>query len=277
MAVADLAIERTVRSLQREGLIVVEGRSLPTIGRRAVARLAVGRESRLLVVRIGGGVIVRSVAVDAARWGSRVLAIRMTQAAIGDPVLTVERPHQVVIEGGSQPARGGNSVAGLTVGRETRLLVVRIVGGLIVGQVAAGTGRGRSRVLAIRMTQAAIGDPVLTVERPHQVVIEGGSQPARGGGSMAGLTVGREPGRCMVGVGRPLVIRQVAAGTGRRRSRVLAIRMTQAAINRGVLPTQRKYQIVIEGGSLPARGGGSMAGLTVGWEPGLLMIRIRRL
>src|SRR3990172_5435731 len=116
----------------------------------------------------------------------------MTEAAMGDPVLTVERPHQVVIEGGSQPARGGNSVAGLTVGRETRLLVVRIVGGLIVGQVAAGTGRGRSRVLAIRMTQAAIGDPVLTVERPHQVVIEGGSQPARGGNSVAGLTVGRE-------------------------------------------------------------------------------------
>jgi hypothetical protein len=59
LAVAYLALETAVCSLQRPDLVVVERRAIPTVGRRSMTGLTIGGETSLPMIGISGRPIVR--------------------------------------------------------------------------------------------------------------------------------------------------------------------------------------------------------------------------
>ena len=117
-----------------------------------MTRLAIGGETRLLVVRVRCRLVVRKMTACACRRCPRVLTVRMTKSAVGDRMLAVQRKDQAVIERRPLPTTSRCTMTGLAVSRETGLLVIRIGRALIIRQVTPRTGRRCSRVLTIGMT-----------------------------------------------------------------------------------------------------------------------------
>ncbi len=199
---AQSTVGGTVLSVERPNDVVIERGPQPTVRRGPVTGLAVGWETRLWMVGIGGPVEVGAMAIHTVGWRSGVPAVGMTQSTVGCPVLPVERPNDVVIERRSQPAVRRSPVTGLAVGWETRLWMVGIRGLVVVGLMAIHAVGWRSGVASVWMTQSSSRRTVLSVQRPNQVVIERGSQPTVRRGPVTGLAVGWETRLRMVGIGR---------------------------------------------------------------------------
>lgn len=215
-----------MRAGQRpSGFAVVELRPRP--GRRAVARVTGGGESRRLMVRIGGVVVVIHVTGAASTAGQVVVAVHMALRAGESGVLPRQRePSAGVIELPTSPRV--RVVAVLTSRRYVGLRVIRIGGSLIVLQVAGHTG--------------GIGDVVIVIDvalrarsfcmRPGQGetgfrVIKDRIGPRRG--VVARITSCRKPGLLVIRIGGAVVILHVAGGAGAASQVVVPVNVTLRA------------------------------------------------
>ena len=154
-----------------------------------------------------------------------------------------------MIEDGAQPLRG--VVAQLAILREPSGHVIRIVGGLVILQVARRTGGAQGRVLTARMTLGAGCRRMLSGEwELGGVVIEGGSQPL--GGGVAELTTLRETGGDVIGAGGSLVVLQVAGHAVSADVGVVAVGMALQTRDCGMRAGEWKLrQVVIESRTVP--------------------------
>ncbi len=181
----------------------------------------------------------------------------MAQSASDRNVFASQRKlSSVVIELRAEPLRG--VVAQLAILREPGGEVIRIISSLVVLQMARRTGRAQSRILAARMALGTGHSGVFSGERElGGVVIEGSSQPPRGGVTeLAGL---RETGRQVIGAGGGLVILQMAGNAIGADVGVVAIGVALQARDSGVSSGEWELgQVVVECGAVP--GGGVMAG-----------------
>ncbi len=262
--------------VERPNEVVIERRSQPTVRRGSVTGLAVGWETRLRMVGIGRLVEVGSMAIHTGGWRSGVPSVGMAQSTVGGPVLSVERPSEIVIERGPQPTVRRSPVTGLAVGWETSLRMVGIGRLVEVGAMTIHTGGWRSGVPSVGMAQSTVGGPVLSVERPSEIVIERRSQPTIRRSSVTGLAVGWETRLRMVGIGRLVEVGSMAIHTGGWRSGVPSVGMAQSAVGGTVLTVERPSQIVIERRPQPIVRRSSVTGLAVGWETRLRMVGVRR-
>ncbi len=197
-----------VRPGQREaGPVVIERGSLPL--RRRVACGAVLREAGGRVIGIGRLLIIGQVAGNTGGGKAPVEARRMTLSACSLRVRAGQREAgPVVIERGPFPLRRG-----VARGAVLRKAGGRVIGTgrlLIIGQVAGRALSGSGGVCARRMALSACGLRVRAGQREAgPVVIERGSLPLRR--RVACGAVLREAGGRVIGIGRLLIIGQVAS------------------------------------------------------------------
>ena len=187
------------------------------------------------MLEVGG--VVAAVAACALEYRV-VIGINVTGSANAVGVAMVDRELRVlrVIERCTSP--GGRVVAGRAGGREElRLRGVAGVGGVVViGLMAADTGRGQRRVVAVDVAVGAY--PRWHYVRSGQrercvVVIKRGICPDSG--VVAEFAGRRESGRCVRRVGGTRVVLLVARIARRAVERVVAVDVaigTQARRNR---------------------------------------------
>ncbi len=200
------AIGGLMLPVQRPNQVVIQRRPSPTIGGCAMARLAVGRESCLLMVRVSGLVEIGLVAIDTVSVCAGEPAVGMTQAAVHCTVPATEWKDTVVIQSCIGPARSRCAVAGLTVGRESRLLMVRIGRPLVIRTMAIDTVCGCAGEPPVGMTQTAFGCPVLSVQRPDQAVLERCPLPTVRRCSVTNRTVVGKSSPLMIWIGSPQIV-----------------------------------------------------------------------
>lgn len=154
VGVALTALQRRMGPGQRKaGGGVVERCRGP--GGCVVTDLALLRESRRHVVRIGRAPVVRLVASVTSGGQSGVVAVHMTTRTGDRGVRTRQRERRaVVVERRRHPGR--RAVAHLTLLRESDGYVVWIVGPLEVLQVARHARGGRQVVVAVHMALSAL-------------------------------------------------------------------------------------------------------------------------
>lgn len=115
--------------------------------------------------------------------------------------------------------------------------------------VVGGVGMTLGTLVPLILVLAAVNREIL------RIVIERGWVP--GTLTVALIAIGRKTGRDMVGIGRLVVVRLVAAGAGIGRGVVVAVVTGRALVGNGcVCPVQRIIIVVNgKGGRLPADGG----------------------
>ncbi len=195
----------TVRALvgagEREAGLVMVDVCGGAPGRRRVAVLAIGRESRGPVVRIRRAVVVRPMARETVGRGSGEPAPDVTPRAVRALVGAGERKAGLVVVdvGGGAPGRRGVAVlAGL---REIARDVVRVRRGVVSGlvaRVAVGRGPGETAALVARGATRRLMGPAQR-EAGGLVVDAGGGPPAE-----QGMTVLAAPGEATGGMVRVL-------------------------------------------------------------------------
>ena len=208
------------------------------------------------MIGAGGALVILEVARHAICAERRILPVGVAQGAGDRGVCAGQwKFGGVVIELRAEPLRG--VVAQLAILREPGGDVIRVIGGLVVLQVARRAGGAQGRILTARMTLGAGRRRMLSGKRElGGVVIEGGSQPL--GGGVAELTTLRKTGRDVIGAGGGLVVLQVAGHAVGTDVGVVAVGMALQARDRDVSPGKRKLrQVVIEGRAVP--GGSVMA------------------
>src|SRR6201993_2196421 len=191
-----------------------------------MTRIASRRErGRHVVHRSGRIVVIRLVAGDAS-GGSQIVII--VDVAIGTGsrrhgVTAGERePGRAVVKRGIEPGAGAVAlVAGL---REIRADVIGIGRSLVILQVARNAGRA---VQAVVVVDVAIGagarrNRVQSGQRESgAVVVKRGIEPGTGAVALvAGL---REIGSDVIGIGRSLIVLQVARNAGRAVKAVVVV------------------------------------------------------
>ena len=248
--VATSAVHLLVGSGEREpGLAVIERGRSPAV--HAVAARARRGEGGRHVVRVLGGLIVRLVAGEAVGGRARVLAAhvaagtghRLVPAGEGEPGLAV-------IEGGRSP--GVRGVAGEAGGREAGRDVVRVLGGLVLGLVARDAVGGRARVLASHVTLGAVHALVGAREGESGLAVVGEGRGPPGVDVVAGVALGGESGRDVVGVLDRLVVGLVAGEAVGGRPRVLPTHVATSAVHLLVGSGEREPGLaVIERGRSP--------------------------
>ncbi len=129
-------------------------------------------------------------------------------------------------------------------------------------------GGNPHRWLACRCTvrwdgTSTVGGPVLTVERPSQIVIESRPQPIVRRSPVTSLAIGWETGLWMVGIGRLIVIDPVATHTVGWRAGVRSVWMTLRTVGRLVSPVERKDASVVEICACPTLSRRAVTRLTV--------------
>jgi len=137
---------------------VVEGCACPP-GHYLVAGLAGGWKSGRYVIGIVRGLVLNFVTRIAIRWERSVVVVHVAARARDASVGTDQRENRiVVIERGRLPC--GRAVTNVALLRKSSGNVIRIGGALIVGHVAAHTGRSRqvvvSTLVAIRTLQLQV-------------------------------------------------------------------------------------------------------------------------
>ena len=152
--------------------------------------------------------------------------------------------------------------------READLRMIRVVGVVEVGLMAAYAGRVRAgqAVIAVDVALRALEGGMRSGERPSGGgVVEGAAAPV--GRGVALIAIGGEAGLHVVRIRCPLEILQVAIHARPAVQAVVVIDVALRALQRGVRPGQRKPgRSVIEGCSCPVRR--RMAGLAGRREPG---------
>ena len=160
-------------------------------------------------------------------------------------------------------------MAGVARRRESGRRVIRVRGRVVVVQVTIHAVRRQSRIHPARVARRTVEGCVDSYQRIG--VIKGRTGPRRR--LVARLAGGRESGRGVIGIGRCIVIVEVAVDTLRRKTRVDAPRVTGAALLSGVRADQRPHRMRV--GSLePVRIGLLVAGVARRREPGRRVIRV---
>ena len=185
------------------------------------------------VIRTLGGLILREVARTTRCAQGGVLFVGMALSTGGGGVLASERKlGSAVVKTGGRPSDSG--MAELAILRETGAGMVRVLGGLKVGQVARTAGRAQGGVLSIAMALSTGGGDVFASERKlGRAVVKTGGRPSDGG--MAELAVLGESGSGMAGALGGLEVRQMARAAGRALGGVLSVGMALGARRTGVL------------------------------------------
>ena len=142
---------------------MVEGRAQP--GCRRVAERTCRREARGNMVGTNGSLVIRLVAAITVGWQGGVIVVHMTIRAhdLGVGARQWEGS-VVVIKAGWRP-RGG-AMADITLLRKTTRDMVRIIGILIVRQMATHTCGTAEAKISVRMALAALHSRVKTGEWP---------------------------------------------------------------------------------------------------------------
>ena len=269
---ARLAIQRSMRALQREYSVVVERRALPSVGRIAVAGLTIGSEPRLLMIRISGAIIVLAVTGHTGAGSAGELAVDVALGATGGSVLTLERKDAIVIEIRGCPTVCRVSVTGLAIRGKSGLLVIGIGRRIVVGPVASDAVGRCAGKLSVLVALGAIRGLMSSSERKTLVVVEIRAGPTRGRRTVTARAIGGKAGLLMIGTRRPLVVREVATHAVGGGARELSASVALDAIGRPVLASQPKGGM-IESSPLPARRHG-VADLALHREPGGNMVRV---
>lgn len=231
------ALHGLVSACQREWrAAVVERRALPL--RRCMAEIALGRKSRCLMIRARSLVEIVEVAAGAIHGKPDILAVAVARRASHAGV----RPGQfelahVVIELRVLPVRGG--VAGVALGWNVSLRMRRIVGLLVIRQMAAGTIHRCPREFSVDMAAGACNIDVRPGEwKLRGVVIKRCSQPICH--RMATRAIVRKSGGCVRRTCSAVVVVDVATEAIGRRTRELAAHVACDATHRCVRAEQRE-------------------------------------
>ena len=249
------ALHVGVRSGERPaGGGVIEGSRGP-VG-SAVADFALLRESAGDVIRAGGSLIVLEMATHAGGVGEVVVAVGggMTLAALHVDVRSGERPAGGgVIESSRGPV--GGTVAHFALLREAAGDVIRVVGALIILEMATDAGGGGQVVIAVDVTLSALHAYVRPSQRECSLrVIEFGRLP--GGRRMAHLALLWHAGRNVIRIRSALVVLQMAGHACGAGEIEISVGMALIALQLGVPAGQREtHGIMIEICRLPSAGG----------------------
>ena len=210
VVVVDVALRALGRGMgagEREARSgVVEFSAHPLRG--VVAQGAILRESRGLVRRRIRPVVIVEMAGSTGRAGQAEIAVHVALRALHAGVRAGQRETSGrVVERRAGPLRG--VVATRAILRESRGLVRRVSGSVVVGQVARDAGGAGQAEVIVHVALRALHAGVRAGQRETgRGVVEGRAGPLRGGVT-AGAVL-REPGGFVRRVGGPVEIRQVA-------------------------------------------------------------------
>ena len=214
----------------KSGAVVVKGRVRPRS--RGVTLIASLRKVGSTVIRIGRSLVVLQMARYAC--GSRQVVIVVDVAIRALPRRNQVRPTQrepgaVVVEAGVRPR--GRVVALIAALREVRSHVIGVRRPLVVLQVARDTRGARKVVIVVDVAvraQARRHRVPAAERKPGAAVVEGCVQPRnRIVALLAGLS---EIRRGVVGIGRPLVVLQVARDARSARKVVVVVDVAVGAL-----------------------------------------------
>ena len=193
-----------------------------------------------------------------------VVAVVAGSAVIGNGRVRAVEGIVVVVVGKSRRRPAGlGGVAARTVVAEAQRHVVGVAGLVEICRMAAGTGVGGIVVVSVVAGSTLIGnDGVPARKWVKIVVVESSRYPGRF--CMTVLTVCRELGRLVVGIGGAVVIRQVAAYAGIRRVVVVAVVTSRTVISNTCVRAIEGIVVVVVGKSRRCPAGlGGVAARTV--------------
>ena len=104
--------------------------------------------------------------------GWRIGPSAVTDLTIEDPMSPFQTKEAIVVERRTLPTVCRSAMAGLTVGSEPRLLMVRIPGAIVVVAMTSHAVGGRAGETPIRMALTAVGRLVATLKGKEAIVIE---------------------------------------------------------------------------------------------------------
>ena len=230
MAIAAGARGDGVIAGQREArAVVVEGRIQP--GRRAVAGIAGPREICRDVIRIRGALEIFQVAGHARRAVQRVVVVRVAVCAL---------PRRHGVQSSQRESRGGviklaisplHRVVTLLAGCGKTSMWHRRRCAVVGGLMAVDAGCAGDAVVVVDVTVAALArrNRVCSSQsKVHHGMVEGRGRP--GGRGMALVTGRWKIRHHVVGIGRLLEIRQMAAYTRRTGQVVVIVGVTVRAL-----------------------------------------------
>ena len=214
--------------------------------------LARGRKTGRGMVRIRGALEIRRVAGITIGRRAREFPSDVTVYARHSGVSARQWKRRLgVIEGSRPPRRGGMTDRAIL--RKSGSHVVRTDGALIVFLVTGGAGGRKAGKhtagVAIRASEHSMGAGQR--ELGPGGVVEHGSGPTRRGGVTHGAILGKSR-RGVIGIGRVVVIRQVAGGASCGSPREFPTHVTARARNGRVCAGQQKTGLaVVKGRGLP--------------------------
>ena len=124
--------------------------------------------------------------------------------------------------------------------------MARVCAAVVIGLVTTRTGARRIGIIAVVTSLAIVGNRNMRAgKRINGIVVKRGRNP--GAFTMATFTVRRELGSSVVGVGRRIVIAQVATHAGVWRIGIIALVAGVAVVgNRNMRPVERIKRIVVK-------------------------------
>ena len=253
---------------------MIESGLVPGSVVRVVAVLAGGRKPRRCVVGALGATVVIRVTTVAIR--GQVVSLAVACLTTEAPMGALQREDAIVIERRALPSVGRNAVAGLTIGPESRLLMVWIPGAIVVVTMTRDAIGGCTRELVVGVALCAVGRTVLPQKWKDPIVVERGALPLVRRGAVTRLTIDSETGLLMIGVGGAIVVVPVASDAVRRRAGKPVIHMAPSAVGRTMLPLEWEDPIVIEVCRAPTSRRFSVARSAIGRKPGGLVVRAGR-
>ncbi len=255
--VTGAALLSNVRADQRPHRMRVRGLE-PVRIRLFVTGVARRREPCSRVVRVRCGVVIVQVTIHAVGRQACVHTARVAIRAIDGRVNSHQRIR--VDEASRRPVvPRSRIVALLAIGWETSGAVVRIVGRLIVIEVAPNAISGSPRVNAIRVAGRAVQRRVYATQGERMIEIP--ILPRAVGPVVAEIAGRGETRRAVVGIGRSLVVVQVAADAGPGCARVDSISVACCAFQGCVLAAQAV--VVIENSLIPRNIAGAVADIAL--------------
>jgi len=262
---------------ERKEIVVIETRRRP--GAFTVATLTIGGELSSLVVGIGRVVVLGQMASHASVGRVVVIAVVTGRAVVGNgSVRAVERVEIIVVGKSRRRPAGLGGMATRTVGAQSQRDVVGIARLIEIVGMAARAGVGRVGIIPTNVASRAIigNQRVAAREREEIVVIETRRRP--GAFAVATLTIGGELSSLVVGIGRVVVIRQMASHASVGRVVVIAVVTGRAVVGNGSVRAVEGVEIIVVGKSRRRPAGlGGMATRTVGAQSQRDVVGIARL
>jgi len=204
------------------------------------------------VIRVRRSLVIGSVATVTVRGQRGVVVVHVTVRAGDAGVCASEREAGIVmVESGRRP--GSGAVAYVALLREPGRHVTGIFSPLEVLKVTIHASRAREVVVAVGMALGALYVDMCAGERPSgRGMVEGRAGPIRR--AVTNLALLRESRRGVIGIGRSLIVLQMAGDTCRTGKVKVSVCVTLFALQLRVPSCQwEPYRIVIEVCRLPRR------------------------